>query len=53
MGLEFEGKRYDVGDKLGYIQAMIEFSLKRKDLKDDVMMYLQTLWHDIAGCHKG
>ncbi|MBN2909326.1 UTP--glucose-1-phosphate uridylyltransferase GalU [Polycladomyces sp. WAk] len=49
LGLEFEGKRYDVGDKLGYIQATIEFALKRKDLKDDVMMYLQSLRHDIAG----
>lgn len=49
LGLEFEGKRYDVGDKMGYIQATIEFALKRKDLKDDVMMYLQSLWHYIVG----
>jgi len=49
LGLEFEGKRYDVGDKLGYIQATIEFALKRKDLKEDVMMYLQSLRHYIAG----
>ena len=27
----FEGKRYDVGDKLGFLQATIEFALKRQN----------------------
>ena len=30
----FKGKRYDIGDKLGYIQAIIDFSLKNDELKD-------------------
>ena len=32
---EFEGKRYDVGDKLGFLKATCEFALDREDLKDD------------------
>lgn len=39
----FEGKRYDVGDKLGYLQANIAFTLKRDDLKDDFITYLSDL----------
>ena len=31
-GYEIEGKRYDTGDKLGFLQATIDFALKRKDL---------------------
>jgi UTP--glucose-1-phosphate uridylyltransferase len=40
---DFVGKRYDVGDKMGYIQATIEFALDRDDLKDDVKKYLKSL----------
>ncbi|MEW9094108.1 MAG: UTP--glucose-1-phosphate uridylyltransferase GalU [Clostridiaceae bacterium] len=36
----FEGKRYDVGDKLGFLQATVEFALKREDLRDGFMNYL-------------
>ncbi|WP_315121479.1 UTP--glucose-1-phosphate uridylyltransferase GalU [uncultured Clostridium sp.] len=39
----FEGKRYDVGDKLGFLQATVEFALKRDDLKDDFMNYLAQI----------
>ncbi|SNX55043.1 UTP--glucose-1-phosphate uridylyltransferase GalU [Thermoanaerobacterium sp. RBIITD] len=39
----FEGKRYDVGDKLGYLKATIEYALKRDDLKDEFIKYLHTL----------
>ncbi|AWZ49125.1 UTP--glucose-1-phosphate uridylyltransferase GalU [Hathewaya limosa] len=39
----FEGRRYDVGDKLGFLQATVEFALKRDGLKDEFMKYLQTL----------
>ena len=31
----FEGRRYDVGDKLGFLQATVEYALKREELKDD------------------
>ncbi|AOT71533.1 UTP--glucose-1-phosphate uridylyltransferase GalU [Geosporobacter ferrireducens] len=36
----FEGKRYDVGDKLGFIKATVEFALKRDDIRDDFKVYL-------------
>ena len=38
----FEGKRYDVGDKLGFLQATIEFALKKEELRDDFVKYLDT-----------
>lgn len=40
---EFEGKRYDVGDKLGFLKATCEFALDREDLKDDFEAYLKDL----------
>ena len=39
----FEGKRYDLGDKLGFLQATVEFALRRKDLGADFKKYLQSL----------
>jgi len=39
----FEGRRYDVGDKLGFLEATVEFALKRDELKIPFMNYLQTL----------
>ncbi|BAF60949.1 UDP-glucose pyrophosphorylase [Pelotomaculum thermopropionicum SI] len=42
-GLAFEGKRYDVGDKLGYLQAMVEFALERPDLAGGFRKYLQSI----------
>lgn len=41
----FEGKRYDVGDKLGFLQANIEYALKRDDLKKDLTSYLFSIKH--------
>ena len=37
---DFIGKRYDVGDKFGYLQATVEYALCRDDLKDKFMAYL-------------
>lgn len=37
------GDRYDTGDKLGYIQATIEFALKREDLAPALRSYLREL----------
>ena len=33
--LEFEGTRYDAGDKLGYLKAIVAYALRHPDLKDD------------------
>lgn len=40
---EFEGVRYDVGDKLGYLKASIEMALGRPDLRDALWDYLRSL----------
>ena len=39
----FEGKRYDVGDKLGFLKATVEFALRREDLGSQFRNYLQAL----------
>ncbi len=40
---EFEGKRYDVGSKIGYLEATIDFALKRDDLKDKLKDKIKSL----------
>ncbi|MGG4142716.1 UTP--glucose-1-phosphate uridylyltransferase GalU [Paenibacillus algorifonticola] len=40
MGHRFTGKRHDVGDKLGFVQATIDFALEREDLREDVRRYV-------------
>ena len=40
---EFEGERYDVGEKLGFIKTTIDFALQHKDLREDVLRYLEQL----------
>jgi UTP--glucose-1-phosphate uridylyltransferase len=40
---EFEGKRYDCGNKLGYLQATVEFGLKHPSLGTDFAKYLKEL----------
>ncbi len=42
-GLIFEGKRYDAGDKLGFLQATVEMALKRPDLSQKFRRYLKSL----------
>jgi UTP--glucose-1-phosphate uridylyltransferase len=42
-GYEFEGKRYDTGCKLGFLQATVEFALQRKDLGEPFREYLKSL----------
>ncbi|TXC78497.1 UTP--glucose-1-phosphate uridylyltransferase GalU [Metabacillus litoralis] len=43
MACDFVGKRYDVGDKFGFIKATLEFALGREDLKSDVLEYLKSV----------
>lgn len=40
---DFEGKRYDVGDKLGFLQATIDFALKREELRVDLLRYIKGI----------
>ena len=39
----FEGRRYDVGDKLGFLEATVDFALKRPELKDEFIDYLKKV----------
>ena len=39
---DFEGTRYDVGDKLGFLKATVEYALRREDLRDGFIEYLNT-----------
>ena len=40
---DFEGRRYDVGDKLGFLQATVEYALRKKELRDGFIEYLKTI----------
>ena len=42
LAYRFEGKRYDCGNKLGYLQATVEYALQHPDLRDAFLEYLET-----------
>lgn len=42
LAYEFEGRRYDVGDKLGFVEATIDYALRREDLSEGVLNYLRA-----------
>ena len=43
LAYEFEGKRYDCGSKLGYLQATVEYALRHPELKDAFASYLRSM----------
>lgn len=43
LAYNFSGKRYDVGDKFGFVKATIDFALERPDLSADVKAYLRDV----------
>ena len=40
---DFEGKRYDVGEKIGFVKTTIEFALQREELKEVLLDYLNKI----------
>lgn len=42
-GYNFIGRRYDVGDKQGFLEATVEYALRRDDLKDGFLKYLTNV----------
>ena len=40
---DFEGNRYDVGDKVGFLKAQIDFALDRDDLRDSMIQIIKDL----------
>jgi UTP--glucose-1-phosphate uridylyltransferase len=43
LAYNFEGRRYDIGDKIGFIKATIDFALQREDIREDVIEYLKDI----------
>ena len=43
IGYEFEGQRYDAGDKFGFLQAGIAYGLKRRDIAPKLKAYMKEL----------
>jgi len=48
-GFRFDGKRYDCGDKIGFLEANIAFALRRPDMADKLRAALEPLLHPVAG----
>ncbi|EBF5116933.1 TPA: UTP--glucose-1-phosphate uridylyltransferase GalU [Listeria monocytogenes] len=44
---DFEGERYDVGDKFGFIKTTMQFALKHPEIKDDVANLVDELYHKL------
>ncbi len=40
---DFEGQRYDVGEKIGFVKTTIEYALKDEEMRDEIKHYIQTL----------
>ncbi|MEH6932617.1 UTP--glucose-1-phosphate uridylyltransferase GalU [Bacillus sp. JJ783] len=39
---DFEGTRYDVGEKVGFIKTTIQFALNNKELKDEILEFMKS-----------
>jgi UTP--glucose-1-phosphate uridylyltransferase len=44
---EFEGKRYDVGEKIGFIKTTIEFALQHDELREDLIQFMEKILNDV------
>jgi len=40
---DFEGKRFDVGEKIGFVKTTIEFALQHEELRDELLEYLESV----------
>lgn len=45
-GYAFEGKRFDVGEKRGFMETSIEFALQRPELRDDLIQFMKMKIED-------
>jgi UTP--glucose-1-phosphate uridylyltransferase len=53
LALTIEGRRYDIGDMVGYIRATIEFSLKREGFAEPMRRLLEEIGGSMAGSTAG
>ncbi|MBO9129958.1 UTP--glucose-1-phosphate uridylyltransferase GalU [Bacillus sp. 165] len=44
----FEGKRYDVGETLGFVETTIEFALQNEELRDQVIEFMKQKLHEMV-----
>ncbi|ASN59601.1 UTP-glucose-1-phosphate uridylyltransferase [Latilactobacillus curvatus] len=49
---EFKGRRYDVGNKFGYLETSIEYGLKHPEVKDDLKKYIIKLGEELKKSEK-
>ncbi|EUJ27465.1 UTP-glucose-1-phosphate uridylyltransferase [Listeria floridensis FSL S10-1187] len=49
---DFEGTRYDVGDKYGFIETTMKFALEHPEIKDDVRLLIDELYQEIHASDK-
>ncbi|TDK62177.1 UTP--glucose-1-phosphate uridylyltransferase GalU [Bacillus salipaludis] len=40
---DFEGKRYDVGEKIGFVKTTIEFALQHEELREEVLEFINEI----------
>ncbi len=38
---DFEGKRFDVGEKLGFVKTTVEFALQNEEIKEELLEFLK------------
>ncbi len=43
LAYNFEGTRYDIGDKIGFIKATLDFALQRDEIRDEILDYLRDV----------
>ncbi|MNP86258.1 UTP--glucose-1-phosphate uridylyltransferase [compost metagenome] len=46
---DFEGRRHDVGEKMGFIQTTIHYALQHEELKEGLLDYLKEIIDSEAG----
>ncbi|MGJ3196281.1 UTP--glucose-1-phosphate uridylyltransferase GalU [Peribacillus frigoritolerans] len=45
---DFEGKRYDVGEKFGFVKTTLEFALQNEEIKDELVEFLKQMVKNIS-----
>ncbi|WP_249594896.1 UTP--glucose-1-phosphate uridylyltransferase GalU [Peribacillus frigoritolerans] len=45
---DFEGKRYDVGEKLGFVKTTLEFALQNEEIKDELVEFIEQMVINIS-----
>ena len=49
----FRGRRYDGGDKVGFIKATLTYALKREDMRGELLKFIRALLNEIEGQDEG